>query len=208
MSWLLGLAVVALPFVVSPGASFTLTLANAASSQRLTWLRIAGGTGAGIAVLALLMGATGIGTVLTSNPLAQLLLGLVGGAVLSFFGIRMLIRALRRSHPADKQPTTPPRLLTWSFLTLITNPKALGLYVLVVPSLAEGNSGDTALFAVFAAVHIILLTGWLVLVHQAATRIPGIARSPRVQRIIFALAGVVMIALGVTLGVETMMSFG
>lgn len=204
MSDLLTLVAVAIPFVITPGASFTLTLAHAVRREGRSWLPIAAGTGLGILVLALLMGATGIGALLNGSPTARLLLGLVGAVVLITFGVLIMTRA-RRAPPEQSSPTRPRSLLRWSLVAVLTNPKALALYVVIVPTLPTAQVEGGFLFVLFAAVHIMLLAGWLFVVHSVATQLPVLARSIRLQRFLVTLAGVAMIILGVLAGSQAIL---
>lgn len=206
MKELLTLTAVALPFVITPGASFTLTLAHAHTpntrSQSSAWRRVALGTAAGIALLALAVGATGLGTAVTANPVLRLALGLAGATVLIGLGVTVLVRAIRRS-PDPEDPPASRNLVRWSFAAVMTNPKALSLYALIVPTLAGPDLHGIALFVSFAALHIGLLTIWLCLAHHAVTRIPVLVRSPRLQDLLLAAAGALMVGLGLLTATHT-----
>lgn len=197
------LIAVALPFVVTPGASFTLTLAHATRSQSNSWRRIALGTAAGIVLLALAVGATGLGAALSAVPVIRVTLGLVGTTVLIAFGVVVLVKAIRPASGAAEE-SAPANLVRWSFAAVVTNPKALSLYAIVVPTLAGPELHGFALFGSFAVVHIALLTAWLCITHYSVTRIPGLARSPRLQRGLFVAAGVAMIGLGCFTAAQTL----
>lgn len=56
---------------------------------------MATGTGGGIALLTVGIGATGLGHALTATPAVRLLLGLMGGLSLVCFGAAMVHRMLR-----------------------------------------------------------------------------------------------------------------
>jgi len=125
----------------------------------------------------------------------------VGAAVLTFLGIRLVLTALRLPTPTDSPPQERRRrgLLQWSYLALITNPKALSVYVLVVPGLASQMLSGIRLYAAFATIHTVLMTGWLLLLGLTASRIPGIARSRKVQQGILLAAGLTMVALAINM---------
>lgn len=199
MSDLLTLVAVAIPFVITPGASFTLTLAHAIRREGHSWLPIVSGTALGLLALALLLGATGIGALLSGSPTVRFLLGVVGAAVLIAFGF-LIMASARRAGPDHATPARPRSLLRWSLTAVLSNPKALTLYVVIVPTLPTTHLRGLPLFASFAAVHIGLLAGWLVLVHLTASHLPRLARSARLQRALVILAGLAMIILGVLAG--------
>lgn len=185
---------VALPFVISPGASFTITVTSAAGGDRRSPLKVWAGTALGISVLALLVTLTGIGGLVAGSPTAQQVFAVVGGVILIAFGALTLRRGLRRKD--DRQPAVPApaRLIAWSFLALVTNVKALTLYVVVVPTTGAGLSSPL-LYLVFGAVHIAMLLVWLVLVAQLVALGPT-RHSDQVRRVLSALGGTFMVALG------------
>jgi threonine/homoserine/homoserine lactone efflux protein len=197
MTDLLVLVGVATPFVVTPGASFTLTLAHAADGYGSSWLRVVTGSGCGIVLLAFCLGATGLGDALTAMPTVRLLLGLVGGVVLVVVG-GTLLRRLSQHPPVTSQLSTPRSLVRWSFVALVTNPKALSVYVVVVPQLSSTALSGGRLFLAFAGVHIALMTVWLFLVDWAATHLPAGVASERTRRLVFGGAALVTVALGAT----------
>jgi threonine/homoserine/homoserine lactone efflux protein len=198
MTDLLVLAGVAAPFVVTPGASFTLTLAHATDGYRSSWLRVVTGSGCGIVLLALCLGATGVGDALTAMPTVRLLLGLIGGVVLVIVG-GTLLRRLAQDPPVTSQSSAGPRsLVQWSFVALVTNPKALTVYVVVVPQLCSTRLSGGRLFLAFAGVHIALMTVWLFLVDWAATRLSTGVTAERTRRLVFGAAALVTVALGAT----------
>lgn len=201
MRELLTLTAVAVPFVITPGASFTLTVSHATQSRSPGWRRVAVGTGAGLLLLAVVLGASGLGGVLTSAPRLRVALGLLGGAILIAFGVTVLTRAAR-PKARGAEPRAPRNLVRWSFAAVVTNPKALTLYALIVPSLASDTLRGITLFTSFAAVHIAVLSMWLCLTHHCVTRIPALARSDRLQHLLLATAGLVMIVLGIRTGIH------
>ena len=208
MTAVLALTVVALPFVITPGASFTLTVAHAHPSQTPAWRRIALGTSVGLLVIASLVGVTGLGVFLISTPALRVGLGLVGAAVLIAYGATICARAFRvggdhadsavtAPDPTASDRASPDRLVRWSFLMVLTNPKALALYVLIVPTLARPGLDGLALLVTFAAIHICLQSAWLCLIHNGVVRIPALARDARLRRRLLGAAGGLMIVLGI-----------
>lgn len=194
MTTALLLAGVALPFVVSPGTSFTITVTSAANGDRLSPVKVWAGTALGITVLALVAGLTGVGRLVAESPTARLAFGVVGGSVLAAFGASALRTSLQRDRGHPRAGPSPARLVLWAFLTLITNVKALSLYALVVPTI-EADVGGPGLYLSFGAVHIAMLLVWLVLVGFTVVLLPGM-RSERVRRTLGALGGAFMVGLG------------
>ncbi|MDR6865751.1 threonine/homoserine/homoserine lactone efflux protein [Microbacterium resistens] len=193
MTELLVLVTTALPFVIAPGSSFTLIIANVPLGRRASWWHISCGTGLGVLVVAIALGATGIGTVLQTRPLARGWLGVGGSIVLIALGAAHILRHRKQQ---SGNPQRSRGLARWAFLSVLTNPKALSIYVLVVPALSSTRLNGPGLFLVFACIHSLMQGIWLLLVHEGAARIPGIANSARVRSVISIAAGALMVALG------------
>jgi threonine/homoserine/homoserine lactone efflux protein len=189
------LASAALPFVLSPGASFTMTVANAAKGDRLSPVKVWVGTAGGIAIIASVAGLSGLGALVMSHPPIRLIFGIVGGCVLAGFGVFTLVKASQRSPERPGQTTNTTRLVLWSFAAVMTNVKALSLYVLVVPTISVRGLAGFGLYGCFAAVHMVMQLAWLALVGVAVLRLPGAARSGLTRRILTVLGGCTMIAL-------------
>lgn len=200
MSALAGLALVALPFVISPGASFTLVLAHTLAGRAGAATRITAGTALGIIVLASAVAISGLGPALENHPTARTVLVLVGGAVLATIAARTItagVRALR--HPTDATAVSgePAALVRWSFLVLVTNAKALTLYAAGVRALTSGQLHGAPLYLTFALVHAALMAVWLAAVAWAARHLPA-ARSPRVRAIIMLVTGAALAVVAIT----------
>ena len=205
MTAVLALAMVALPFVITPGASFTLTVAHAHPAAHTpthqgnspAWRRIAVGTSAGMLVIAGLVGATGLATFVTSTPTLRMGLGLAGAAVLIAYGTMICVRGFRAGRgETDSAATTSGHLVRWSFLIVLTNPKALALYVLIVPTLARPGLDGFSLLMAFVGIHSCMQAAWLCLIHNVVVRIPALARSDRIRRHLLAASGILMLCLG------------
>jgi threonine/homoserine/homoserine lactone efflux protein len=190
------LASFVLPFVLSPGASFTITVTNAANGDRLSPIKVWAGTAIGIGIIASVAGLSGLGALVVSHPPARVTFGIVGGCVLAGFGVFTLVKEFRGSGEFRGQTTNSSRLVLWSFFAVITNAKALSLYVLVVPTITVGGLSGISLYLGFAAVHMVMQLAWLAVVGFAVRLIPGVARSGTTRRILTVLGGSTMITLG------------
>lgn len=195
------LAWTVLPFVLSPGASFTLTISAVARRVPSAGLMVGVGTACGVGLIATAIGFTGLADVLARNPSWMLLCYFLGGAVLLLMalnalraGVRLIRHGVHPTHgpqPADR----PLALLGWACLTVVTNAKALGLYLLVVPTTPVNLSG-MGLYGAFAATHAIMQIAWLVLVAALVARVPGRGDSPRIRIGLMLLTAVVLGILG------------
>lgn len=190
------LALTALPFVISPGASFAITVDAASSGDRRAAVKVWAGTTLGITVIASIAAISGIGRFLAENDTARTIFGVAGGAVLVLLGASSLVKALKSRHPSASKARPAGQLVLWAFLALITNIKALSLYALVVPGLDTAALVGPALFFLFAGVHVVMLLLWLTLLGEAVRRIPSVGTSPRVRAGLLSIAAVTLIVIG------------
>ena len=94
---------VVLPLVITPGASFALTVAGAVERSRWIGVRIAIGTTAAISVIAAAVCFTPLAQTLSDSRLARVL-GYVGAAVLFALAARVGYSAIRTGQPAGGRP--------------------------------------------------------------------------------------------------------
>ncbi|MEO7017476.1 MAG: LysE family transporter [Leifsonia sp.] len=188
-----------LPFVLSPGASFALTIGGAAAGDRAAGLRVGFGTSIGIALIAAVAGISDVGLLVASNELIRAWFEILGGLLLIGFGVMPLVKSwrARRRGGSQRSEQRPVRLVAWGFVAVVTNVKALALYVIVVPSTIPGGTSALEGYATIAAVHIVMLFVWLALVTVLVARVPAIADRPRIAVVLQALASGVLIVLGV-----------
>lgn len=190
------LVLTAIPFVVSPGASFAITVDAASTGDRLAAVKVWAGTALGIAVVASIAAVSGLGRFFAQHDVARTIFGIVGGVVLVALGVSALVKALRSLRQPLPVARRSDRYFLWSFFALITNIKALSLYVLVVPGLSATPGTGSAVFFLFAGTHIVLLLVWLTLLSEGVRRIPSVGTSPRVRAGLLGLAAITLIGVG------------
>jgi threonine/homoserine/homoserine lactone efflux protein len=198
------LAVTALPFVVSPGASFAITVDAASSGDRRAPVRVWVGTTLGIVVVASIVALSGLGRFLADDATARTIFGITGGSVLVLLGAGSLIKALRSRGPAPSSVRPARQLVLVAFLALVTNIKALSLYALVVPGLDTPGLAGPGLLFLFAGVHVLLLLLWLTLLGEGVRRIPSIGTSRRVRVGLLSISAVTLVVVGTQTLVEVL----
>ncbi|HYM70737.1 MAG TPA: LysE family translocator, partial [bacterium] len=132
---------------------------------------------------------------------------LAGAVYLTALGLRSLVAAARGPRGRGAPPVSSPRTSSaadrafWQGLfNNLLNPKAAVIFLSIVPQFVRhGDSAERLL--VMVAVFALLTLGWLH-VYGAAVAQAGRYFGPRVQRGLSALAGTVMIGLGVRLAFE------
>nr|WP_181035726.1 LysE family transporter [Clavibacter michiganensis] len=190
------LALTALPFVVSPGASFAITVDATSKGDLRAPTKVWAGTSVGIVAVASAAALSGIGSFLDDQPTVRQMFTVVGGAVLMVLGITSGVRAVRSIRRPMTALQSSRGLIPWAFIALVTNVKALTLYIVVVPHLRGGDLGTGALVPTFAAVHILMLLVWQALLGQIIRRIPRLSTSPPLRACLAGLASASLIAMG------------
>ena len=184
---------VVLPLVITPGASFALTVAGAVEGSRWIGLRIATGTAAAIALIAAAVCYTPLAQTLSDSRLAHLL-GYIGAAVLFALAARVALSAIKAGQRPGAHRPRAGSASARAFMATIVNPKALTVYLVVMPGVAAslGQSLKT-IGVVFAATHILCMFGWLAAVGALIQRARWLG-SPRSRRVLqfAAAAGLVI----------------
>ena len=188
---MIGFLLVATVVIVVPGPDFALTVRNAA-------VRDAGfATAAGVVtgqVCWVFATAAGLAAVLLESQRAFDALRLVGAAYLVYLGVSALIAA-RRGAPLRQPRRFGVRSpYAQGLLSNLANPKMPVFFISLLPQFGTTFTELVVHGLVFAA----LTLAWLSLVGRAA----GLLRVSPLRRAIDALAGIVLVALGLHLATE------
>jgi threonine/homoserine/homoserine lactone efflux protein len=192
--------------IVTPGQDTALTIRNTLVGGRRGGLLTALGVSSGQAVW----------TIATSAGLAALLVAwepvyeaikLAGAAYLVLLGAQALKDAVRRRHAAQKPGNRllqSPRLPAYrqGLLSNLGNPKMAVFFTSLLPQFApEGRAsflGLAALGLTFALMTLAWLGGYAIAVAKAG----DVLRRPSVRRVLDAVTGTVLVALGIRLATE------
>jgi threonine/homoserine/homoserine lactone efflux protein len=165
-----------IPIVITPGASFTLTVATSAAGVPRAGAHVALGTAGAVAVIAACACASPLGALVSGSATLRAVLACVGGGALVVLALRTAAGVLPSRAPvaaADRAPERGAAVARRAFLATIGNPKALTVYLAVVPAIATAADDPLpAVGAAFAAVHIAATFGWLGTVGWAVARLP------------------------------------
>ena len=187
---------VVLPLVITPGASFALTVSGAVGGSRRIGARIALGTAAAISLIAAAVCFTPLALTLSDSRLARLL-GYVGAAVLFALAGRVGYSAVRTGRRAGGRQPGARSASARAFLTTIVNPKALAVYLVVVPGVAVSlGQSLRSIGVVFAVTHI--ACGWLTAVDAAIQRARWLGQ-PRSRRVLQLAAAAGLVVTGAIL---------
>jgi threonine/homoserine/homoserine lactone efflux protein len=203
----LAFLLVSTALIVSPGPDMALVTRNALRDGRRSASLTAWGVATGLTLWGI-AAAAGVAAILASSAIAFLVLKLAGALYLTVLGARSLIAALRDRGAAQSAAPAPrssrngglSQAFWQGLLNNLLNPKAAVIFVSVFPQFMR--PGDPALrLLAMVAVFSLLTLGWLHVYGAAVARAGHrIGRSAR--RVLDAVAGLVMIGLGVRLAVE------
>jgi len=188
---LLGIALVALAMVLTPGPNMFYLVSRTLSQGRTAGLTSLLGTAAGFGAY-LLATAAGLVAVFTAVPLLYTVLKVAGAAYLLYLAYRALRGGKGSPFESQELPKDPRwRLFTMGFLTNLLNPKIAMIYVALLPQFIEPARGHIAVQAVLLGlvqIAIALIGNGLIVI--AAGRIAKfLAARPawmRVQRYLMA----------------------
>jgi threonine/homoserine/homoserine lactone efflux protein len=201
--------VVAGVVIVTPGPDTALTIGNTLRGGRLSGVFTGAGVAAGQATWTIFTSAGIAALVVASEPVFRAV-KYAGAGYLVFLGVQALRAAARRgSTGADAMQTNAPSHLTprvalrQGLISNLTNPKMITFFPALLPQFAPPGSSTfivlLALGLLFASMTLLWLIGYACVVAKAGDFI----RRSRVQRMLEAATGVVLISLGLRLATES-----
>ena len=190
----LGVAVVV---IVTPGQDTALTVRNTLAGGRHAGVRTAVGVVYGQALWALAASA-GVAALLVASEPAFVALKLAGAAYLIYLGAQALLAAVGRlPEPAHltRGASAGDHELRQGLLSNLGNPKMAVFFSSLLPQFGDSFPVLLGLGLLFCA----LTLTWLSAYAFAVARGGDVLRRPRVRRMIDAVTGTALVALGVRL---------
>ncbi len=190
--------------VLAPGPDTMVTLKNALAGGTRGGLLAIFGIGVGNLVQGTAV-ALGLGTLIVRSQPVFFALRWAGVLYLCYLGFQALRGAWRGNyHKLDEFASRATGFRRWreGFLSNITNPKVLALYLSVLPQFLEpGRStpGDALLLAYTV---VVLGTVWLLVLMALVHRVRVWLQRRRVRRSLDAVTGTALIGFGVALATE------
>ncbi|MDO8311603.1 MAG: LysE family transporter [Sideroxyarcus sp.] len=193
--------------VLTPGASFVLTVRNALAHGRRAGYSVALGLAFADILLAVLAVA-GLAAVLKTNGSAVLVLGYVGGVWIAATGLKMFQRA-RRTDFGIMVFDGLPKLALWSGMRLgasagLSNPQSIIFFasVFVAGMVGEPSAGQAIGIVLTVAVSSIVVRCCIVrLVTLPVIREAYLARRRKIEPI----SGVALFSFGMKLAVKALL---
>ncbi len=202
MGNVLAFAGVVAVIVVLPGPDMALVLQNGLAGGRRAAVETALGINAGLLVWAV-AAALGIAALLHASAPAFTALKLAGAAYLVWLGLRALVAAWRGSPPAatagQRRRARPFRQ---GLLSNLLNPKVALVFTTLIPQFVDPTRPALVQTLVLAAVFLCLGLVWLLSYALLVARVGELLRRPRVRRVLSAVTGAVLTALGIRLAFE------
>ncbi len=201
---LLAFVLVSAIVICTPGPDTALIVRNTLSGGRSGGIATAGGVTLGILVWVLAASAGVVALLRASEPVFEAL-KLAGAAYLAYLGLVSLLAAIAR-RPRERRlrgsaPLLPSRAFRQGLLSNLGNPKIAVFFASLLPQFVPDGSGafatSLALGLLFATMGISWLTMYAVVVAKLGDVLSG-----HVRRVLDAVTGAVLVALGVRLATE------
>ena len=197
---------VSLVVICTPGQDTALTIRNTLIAGRAGGAATAAGVASGQAVWTIATSA-GLAIVLMASAPLFLAIRLAGAAYLVYLGLRAVVVPTRRAggDEAGAAALSPRTAFLQGFLSNLSNAKMVAFFIGLLPPFAGARPSFLLLLAL--GVNFCLLTlAWLVAYAFAVERLSGWLRRNRVRRALDLALGSVLIALGLKVGREALVS--
>jgi threonine/homoserine/homoserine lactone efflux protein len=193
--------------IVTPGQDTALTIRNTLAGGRRAGSFTALGVSTGQAVWTLAASA-GVAALLVASEPAFVALKLAGAAYLVFLGVQALVAAVRRgtagSHAlgAFRRALAPATAFRQGVLSNLGNPKMAIFFTSLLPQFAPEGGASFAAMLALGLVFCTMTLVWLAAYAAGVARAGAVLRRPRVRRVLDAVTGTVLVALGLRLAAE------
>ena len=204
-SQLLAFLAVSAIVIVTPGPDTALTIRNTLIGGRRAGVFTAFGVSGGQATWTLAT-AAGIAALLAASEPAFLAVRLLGSAYLVWLGAQALVGALRRASGGRRERPRGSGLrsavaLRQGILSNLGNPKMAAFFPSLLPQFAPQEHAFAALLGL-GLVFSLMTLAWLSAYALVVARAGDVLRRPVIRRVIEAVTGAVLVALGLRLATE------
>lgn len=190
--------------ILTPGQDTALTIRNTLAGGRRSGVGTALGVSTGQAAWTLAASA-GVAAVLVASDPAFLALKLAGAAYLVFLGAHALLAAigLGRSHGpvarARAGGLAPAAAFRQGMISNLGNPKMAVFFTSLLPQFAPAGGASFPVMLGLGLVFCTMTLAWLSAYSVAVDRAGDVLRRPAVRRVLDAVTGTVLVALGLRL---------
>jgi threonine/homoserine/homoserine lactone efflux protein len=193
--------------ICTPGQDTALTIRNTLAGGRRGGLLTALGVSSGQAVWAVATSA-GVAALIVASEPVFLALKLAGAAYLVYLGCQALWSALVGSHRRGTVPRRGGgalphrRAYRQGVISNLGNPKMAVFFTSLLPQFAPTGGGAFAVLLALGLVFCTLTLVWLSVYAVVVARVGDVLRRPSVRRVLDAITGAVLVALGLRLAFE------
>jgi threonine/homoserine/homoserine lactone efflux protein len=187
--------------VVLPGPDMALVLQNGLARGRRAAVETALGINAGLLVWAV-AAALGVAALLHASAPAFMALKLAGAAYLVWLGVRALTEAWRGTAGAPALHSPVRRTMSpfrQGLLSNLLNPKIALVFTTLIPQFVEAGDQAVAKTLLLAAIFLSMGLVWLTSYALFVAKVGELLKRSGVRRVLNALTGTVLTALGVRL---------
>jgi threonine/homoserine/homoserine lactone efflux protein len=198
-----GFLAVAVPLVLTPGASTAVVLRNSLAGGIRAGVAAAIGANSGSICYGLLS-AFGFAFAIQQWPAAWVVLRVAGASYMGWLGAQSLYRAFRPRSlyvaPARAAATrTMWRSLSEGFATNALNPAIAAFYLVLVPQFVPRGAPVVASVLLLTAIHVTLAATWHMTWAAAGGALSRSLSRSRPRQILEGITGVALIALAIKL---------
>jgi threonine/homoserine/homoserine lactone efflux protein len=191
---------VAVPLVLTPGASTAVVLRNSLSGGVRGGLETAVGANAGSVCFGLLC-AGGFSLALARWPQVWIVLRVAGCLYLAWLGVQSLRHAVAASPPpsAPRVARANARYAREGFITNVSNPALATFYFLVLPQFIAPGASVARAALLLTAAHVALAFTWHAVWAAAGGTLSHVLASGWPRRLLDLAAGLALIWLAYTI---------
>jgi threonine/homoserine/homoserine lactone efflux protein len=191
--------------IVTPGPDTALTIRNTLLGGRRAGIVTAMGVSSGQAAWTLAT-AAGVAALLAASEPAFVAVKVAGAAYLVWLGAQSLLGALRdhaskRSRAPRSNRLRSRAALRQGFLSNLGNPKMAAFFPSLLPQFAPQEHAFAALLGL-GLVFCLMTLAWLTAYAFAVARAGDFLGRPAIRRLVDAVTGAVLVALGLRLATE------
>lgn len=194
-----GFIAVALPLVLTPGASTAVVLRNSLAGGTRAGVATAIGTNSGSICYGILS-AFGLALMLQRWPAAWVALRAAGVIYMGWLGLQSLARAFGGSRPHLVAIDAVERRTLWKslaegFATNALNPAIATFYLVLLPQFIPRGAPVIGSALLLTAIHVTLAATWHVTWAAAGGTLSRALSAPAPRRVLEAITGIALLAL-------------
>jgi threonine/homoserine/homoserine lactone efflux protein len=195
---------VSIVLIVVPGPDTALVVRNIMRGGRGSGIATSVGVATGVLVWTV-AASVGLAALIRSSEPAFVALKSVGAAYLVYLGARSLWDALHgRKHATPRGGATQrhPVSFRQGVVSNVGNPKMAVFFTSFLPQFVPGRSPALATLLLLGVLFSAILLAWLVAYSAVVARVGDVLRRSALGRLLDAVTGAILVALGVRLSFE------